>query len=207
MIVNNTENQSYKKLIQEKKDLWTIPNLMGYFRLLLVPVYLIICAYAQESKDYVWAAAVLAISGLTDLFDGKIARKYNMITEFGKVLDPVADKVTQAAVAVSLVYRYPMMKYLLILFIVKEGFMAVMGMRMLKKGKMMDGAQWYGKVSTAGFYVLMVILLFDLKIPYVGAELLIGFCFLLMLFSFVVYIRFYVKMAKNLSRECRCTEP
>ena len=73
------------------KERFSIPNLMGYFRLLLIPVF---CYLYLAKEAYHWAAGVVLLSSLTDLFDGMIARKFNMITNLGKALDPIADKLT-----------------------------------------------------------------------------------------------------------------
>ena len=78
-----------------KKEIFTIPNLLSFFRLILIPVYMTIYLHASKPSDYILAGSILAISCLTDMFDGKIARKFNMITTFGKFLDPLADKLTQ----------------------------------------------------------------------------------------------------------------
>ena len=129
-----------------KKDLFTIPNIISYVRILLIPVFCWLYITAETRADYLWATGVVLFSSLTDLFDGMIARKCNMVTELGKVLDPVADKLTHAAMAICLAVRYPFMWALIALMAVKEGYMAVMGVRFLKKGKMLDGAMWYGKV-------------------------------------------------------------
>ena len=75
------------------KEYFSIPNLMGYFRILLIPVYLFLYIRAETTEEYYMAAVVMLVSFLTDLFDGKIARRFDMVTEFGKILDPVADKV------------------------------------------------------------------------------------------------------------------
>lgn len=186
-----------KRLINSRKDLFTIPNLMGYFRIILIPIFMAVYIGADGSSDYIAAAVILGISGLTDCFDGKIARHFNMITEWGKVLDPVADKLTQAAVFISLSFRYPTMRYLLILFIVKEMFMGIMGAIMLKKGSMMDGARWYGKLCTAVLYEAMFILLLVVDLSYFAAGLIISVCIIMNVFSFVCYIVYYVRVLMN----------
>ena len=152
---------------------------------------------ADSRADYIAAAVILGISGLTDCFDGKIARHLNMITEWGKVLDPVAYKLTQAAVFISLSFRYPTMRYLVILFVVKEMFMGIMGAIMLKKGSMMDGARWYGKLCTAVLYGAMVILLLVVDLSYFAAGLIISICIIMNIFSFACYIVYYARVLMN----------
>ena len=186
-----------KRLINSRKDLFTIPNLMGYFRIILIPIFMAVYIGADSRADYIAAAVILGISGLTDCFDGKIARHLNMITEWGKVLDPVADKLTQAAVFISLSFRYPTMRYLVILFVVKEMFMGIMGAIMLKKGSMMDGARWYGKLCTAVLYGAMVILLLVVDLSYFAAGLIISICIIMNIFSFACYIVYYARVLMN----------
>ncbi len=95
---------------------------------------------ADSVSDYYTAAVLVGISGLTDMFDGKVARKFNMITELGEFIDPLADKLTQGALVICFAIRYPLMRAVLVLFIVKEGFMGIMGLLLLSRGKKLDGA-------------------------------------------------------------------
>ena len=79
-----------------KKEILSIPNILSLFRLLLIPVYTVLFLRAERPVDYWWAAGILAVSTLTDMVDGKIARRFHMVTNLGKILDPVADKATSA---------------------------------------------------------------------------------------------------------------
>lgn len=185
-----------------KKEIFSIPNLMGYFRLLLVPVYLVLYFRATDAHGYLTAAAVLAVSALTDMFDGKIARRFHMVTELGKILDPIADKVTHGAVALSLTFRFPLMRYVFLLFVVKEAFMGFMGLYMIKRrGTHMDGAQWYGKLCTAVLFLLLLILLLDVNISWFMAGVLCILCIAVMLFSLCCYIIFYACMLRGVPLE------
>lgn len=180
-----------------KKDWFTIPNILGYFRLLLIPVF--VCAYlhAETTGEYLMAAGVIGISGITDMFDGLIARKFNQVTELGKLLDPVADKLTQGALAFSLASRYRAMWLMAGILVVKEGYMAVMGLAMFRhNGRKLNGAMWYGKVSTAFLYVAVFFLLL-VPDPGMGAAngLIWTSCGLLLL-SFACYAVAYGKMWK-----------
>ena len=116
------------------KEIFSIPNLMGYFRILLIPVFSWIYIHADGVSDYYMAAVLVGISGLTDMFDGKVARKFNMITELGKFIDPLADKLTQGALVLCFAVRYPLMRAVLALFILKEGFMGIMGRHVVRQG-------------------------------------------------------------------------
>ena len=179
----------------------SIPNLLGYIRILLIPLYLILYFRAETTSEYMLAALVIGISGLTDCFDGMIARKFNMITEFGKILDPVADKLTQGALVLSLTLRYPLMTYVLLVFLVKELYMAVMGIYMLKKGKKMDGAMWCGKVCTTILYTAMFLLILFPNISIFSANVLMLICIIFMLYSLISYIIFYHNFRKNIIKE------
>ena len=109
-----------------KKEILSIPNILSLFRLLLIPVYTVLFLRAERPVDYWWAAGILAVSTLTDMVDGKIARRFHMVTNLGKILDPVADKATQCTLLVCLAVRHPVLWYVLGLFVVKEGFMLVL---------------------------------------------------------------------------------
>ena len=139
-----------------KKDILTIPNLLSLFRLALIPVYMLIYLNATETSHYYLAAAILAVSCLTDLIDGKIARHFNMISTVGKILDPFADKATQFAMIVCLAIKYPFLWYVMGLFVVKEGFQLIVGGITLKKGKMLEGALMAGKVCTTILFLSLI---------------------------------------------------
>ena len=185
----------------DRKEIFSIPNLMGYFRILLIPVFSWMYCTADSVGDYYAAAAVVGISGLTDMFDGKIARRFDMITELGKFIDPLADKLTQAALLICLAVRYPLMRAVLALFVVKEGFMAIMGALLLPRGKKLDGAMWFGKVCTAVLYAVLFLLLLLPGIGTAAANVLIGICGAFLLFSFVMYIPVFRRMWKESGEE------
>lgn len=145
-----------------KKEILTIPNLLSLFRLILIPVYITIYLNAQNAADYYVAAGILAVSCLTDLIDGKIARHFNMISTVGKILDPFADKATQFTLIICLAVNYNVLWYLVALFVVKESFQLIAGSINLKKGRMLKGALISGKICTA---VLFVSLIFMIMVP------------------------------------------
>ena len=181
----------------DKREIFSIPNLMGYFRILLIPLFSWMYCTADSTGDYYAAAVVVGVSGLTDMFDGKIARRFHMITELGKFIDPLADKLTQAALLICLAIRYPLMRAVLVLFVIKEGFMAVMGALLLPRGKKLDGAMWFGKVCTAVLYAVLFLLLLLPGIGTMAANVLIGICGAFLLFSFLMYIPVFRRMWKE----------
>lgn len=180
-----------------KKDYFNIPNMMGYFRILLLPVFLYLYFRAETGRDYWIALAVLAVSYLTDFFDGKIARRFDMVTDWGKMLDPVADKLTQGAIAVALILRYRLMAVLVLLFCCKEIYMGVMGIYLIRSGHQVNGATWYGKVGTAVLDVGLFLLILFPNMPSVCADILILMLIVLLLLVFGCYVRFHVRILKR----------
>lgn len=142
-----------------KKEIFTIPNLLSLFRLLLIPVYVVIYLHADEPSDYFLSGAILAVSCLTDLIDGKIARKFNMITTVGKILDPLADKATQFTLIICLAIKHPILWYLVGLFVLKECFQLVAGYLNLRKGRMLKGALFSGKICTTVLFISLIVMI------------------------------------------------
>lgn len=176
-----------------KKELFTIPNLLSVFRLLLIPVYIILYLKADSSMDYFVAAMILAVSCLTDLIDGKIARKYNMISDIGKILDPLADKATQFALIICLSLKYPILISLIALFIIKEGFQLIAGSINLRKGIMLKGALLSGKICTTVLFITLILLVMMPSIPYPAVVLLTVVDTIFMGISFADYCITYAK--------------
>ena len=145
------------------KGCWTIPNLLSVIRILLIPVF----AYLFYNDEKIMAVVVLALSGLSDMFDGKIARKFNQISDLGKVLDPVADKLTQITIAVMLLIDFktasnPVINalgWVFLVFLIKEAVMIVGGLIMLLLNIRPGAAEFWGKAATVVFYVGMVIII------------------------------------------------
>ncbi len=180
-----------------KKEILSIPNLLSLFRLALIPVYIIIYLQADSAADYVIAAAILAVSCLTDMIDGKIARKFNMITTLGKFLDPVADKATQFALTVCLAVDYPTLWNLVGLFVLKEGFQFVAGLITYRKGKMLTGALITGKICTTILFItLIVMVLLPALLPDLNESIILGITIVdavFMLISFGHYALTYAR--------------
>lgn len=172
----------------KKENILTIPNLLSLIRILLIPF--IIWLYCVQ-KAYMHTFIVIVISGFTYIIDGKIARKFNKISDVGKVLDPIADKLTQAALVICLIARYPWMWALLALFAVKECLMLLWGYLTLKSTDTINGAKWYGKLSTVVLYAVMMLLILFVDIPQPIATALMLLCGGMMLLSLVMYGRFY----------------
>jgi len=143
-----------------KKEIFSIPNILCYIRILLVPVFLYTYFTAETGEDHMLSAGILLVSSLSDFFDGFIARKFNMITELGKLVDPVADKLTQFVVACTLVYTYPAYAWLVAIIILKDGMLLFVGYYIYKKsGKHLAQAELPGKIATAVFFMVSIVLI------------------------------------------------
>ena len=177
-----------------KREYFSIPNLMGYLRIVLVPVYLWVYLTAQNSRDYYLAAGIMLVSFLTDLLDGQVARRFNMITEFGKVLDPVADKLTQGSIAISFLFRYPDSWPMVLILVGKEAFMFVAGLCTLRMGKTIGGARWYGKVCTAVLDAVLLAILLAPELTSGWIGILNAVAIAAMVLSLAGYLNLYVRL-------------
>ena len=144
--MSDAKSQKTKKPINQNL---TVPNAMSVFRILVIPFF----AYFFLKGNLTAAIVALGLSGLSDALDGMIARHFNQITELGKMLDPLADKLTQGTVAICIAVHYPSIWPLLALLVLKELVMLCGACYLLKNGKKPCAAKWYGKVSTTLFYI------------------------------------------------------
>lgn len=196
-----------KARIFGKKEWVTIPNILCYIRIGLIPVFmgLYLRGYFVDSKMLMWLGlASTLLATVTDLFDGKIARKYNQITNLGKLLDPLADKLMQSAIAVCICISFSHSTntnyiWVLLAFVVfKEVTQILMLLFAAKRGRLIvNGANIYGKVATFYFDVVM---LFILVLPVfigtsqwergwvIGTSVAAGVALLLLLLAYIMYI-------------------
>ena len=179
-----------------KEDLINIPNVLCYIRILLVPffVYLFL-------KEYYWQSAlVIVVATATDVIDGWIARHFNMITDWGKFIDPLADKLMQFAMLIMAIFKTPWVWILVGLFFVKEVIMLIVGLYIYHLGDNLNGAMWCGKLCTVildGSLLLIIGLPMNMLVD----ELIIGLiivCSGFLIMSFCVYMNAYKKMYKEM---------
>lgn len=173
----NSENKTENKIL-------TIPNLLSLFRLILIPV--IVWLYWVR-KDYFPAGVLLIISGLTDLADGYIARRFHAVSNVGKILDPIADKLTQAAMLFCLVTRFPLMAAPFGFLVIKEVFIGTTGLLMIRKTGKVVGADFHGKVATTLLYAMMILHIFWIDIPSAVSAVSILICLVSMAFTLLTY--------------------
>lgn len=166
--------------MKKKNQIFTIPNLLSLLRLAMIP--LLLWLYL-EKEAYLWTAAVMVLSGATDIIDGIIARKYDMVSDFGKALDPIADKLTQIAMLYCLGTTFPEIQILLVLLVVKEVITGIMSLVSIGKTRKVEGAQWHGKVTTVMLYAMII----DRIVPWLFSAVLTVACAGMMIFSMVMY--------------------
>ncbi|MHC1747360.1 MAG: CDP-alcohol phosphatidyltransferase family protein [Cellulosilyticaceae bacterium] len=171
-----------------KKEIFSIPNILSAVRIALIPVFVVIYMNATTHEAFYAAAGVLLLSGITDLLDGYIARHYNMITDLGKVLDPLADKLTQGTVAICLAMHIQRMGILLGAFVIKELIMIIGGAFLIGKGAKLDGAKWFGKLATVIFYFVMFLVVAVPNMERSVINILIMISLGFMLFAFGMYV-------------------
>lgn len=174
-----------------KKEVLTVPNLLSLLRLILLPVYVPAYLKAETRRQYFMAGSVMILSCLTDMLDGRIARKYNMVSNVGKILDPLADKATQFVLIVCFCSKYPVMKPVLMLFVVKEAFQLIACILALNAGKALPGALMAGKVCTTVLFVSLIFMVIcsNLSPLLVNGIALLDSAFLV--FSFISYVMAY----------------
>ena len=171
-----------------KEQILTIPNAMSLFRILLVPF--IIWAYVAER--YYLVFGLLVLSALSDVLDGIVARKFNMTSEFGKFIDPVADKFTQVSLVVCLMTRYKPICILFVIIVVKEIVQSYLAAVVLKKCNRVNSAKWYGKLCTVVLEASIIALLIVPSAPENVVWILTAVCAFLLMLSLVLYATFFI---------------
>ena len=135
-----------------KKYLKYIPNVLTVIRFCFIPIIVILLSRG----NYIGAIIVFSLSGITDILDGAIARKYNYISDFGKLMDPLADKFTQLAMLFMLTVKQIIPIWIIAVVASKE-FLLVCGASFLYGREMVVSSRWYGKLATVLFYIAIVI--------------------------------------------------
>ncbi len=179
--------------ILRKEQVLTIPNLLSAFRIALLPV--IVWLYCFKA-NYRAAILMLLVSGLTDIVDGFIARKFNMVSDFGKIIDPFADKLTQCALLISIGIRHKVLLIPAALFLLKEPILALMGYKLIKEKDSVNSAKWYGKLNTVIIYSSILILILFPNIHKAVVTVIAVICIITMILSMIMYAVFYKNLLK-----------
>ncbi len=202
-----------KDMVKRYLSNWkTIPNFISFVRILLIPVFGVLFY-----KGYLLTSLIIIVlSGLTDFVDGKIARKFNQVSDLGKLLDPLADKLTQITLAILLFLEFNQCEdtlmrtfsWVFLVFLAKEALFVVGSVIMLSLGMIPSAAEIFGKISTFFFYGVMVVLfLFG---PEVGVLTgVIGFtlpsvvCVVLIVISVILTLLAFVSYVPDIVRQCK----
>ncbi len=181
-------------------NIFTVPNIISFFRLLLVPVFVFIYFSGDIEYKYFWCILILLISGLSDIIDGFIARKFNLISDLGKILDPIADKLTQVVIILSLlIHRNELFPLFIILFL-KELATLFAAVYVLSNGIKPISARWWGKLSTIAIFATafyaVVLDIYNMLTP-IPLYILIVFSIICMIISISGYFKIFSVQVKG----------
>lgn len=182
-----------------KKENLNIPNILSLARIIIIVPFVLYFL----NDDYLASAFVLIVSGFSDMFDGMIARSLGQITPLGKVLDPLADKLTLTAVIICMGIKFPEIVPFVVILILKDLSMLIAGSFLIKKGIEPPAARWYGKVATVFFYVSVIIIvalkaIWGVNRPIVSISLL-SVTSAFMLFALFKYFIIFLKLINDIS--------
>ena len=175
--------------IKDRKQIWSIPNLLSFFRILLIPV--MVSLYVKGRT--VAALCVFAVSAASDIVDGQIARRCNMVTDLGKMLDPLADKLTQGAALVCVARAHPQLFFLLGFMAMKELAQAYIGGRIVKKTGHVFTSKWFGKLCTIITTGSLMAMFAFPEMPEQAVNGLLILCAGMMLVSLALYVRHFME--------------
>lgn len=184
------------ELLYWKRNI-TVPNILSFLRIVIVIPFVL--SFMED--NYVLAGGLLILSGLSDLFDGIIARKFNQITPLGKMLDPTADKLTLMAVMMCVGLKFPKVFPFMVILVVKEVLMLLAGLILICRNQSPPPARWYGKLATVVFYISVILIivlkaLMGIDNGYINLTLMIitATCMMYALFK---YFKIFVSMIKS----------
>lgn len=186
--------------------IFTVPNILCYFRIALI-IPMLVCFFTGRAMNYderftIASAVCLVVSGLSDFFDGFLARKLNQRTELGIMLDPIADKLTLVAVGICITFLEPYLFPVICLLIVKDLLMLVGGSYMLKHHVKPFASKWFGKVGTFSFYISVVAIvvfymILDMRVQFqLYAFILIGITTVMMIYSLIRYFLIFLDIMR-----------
>lgn len=175
----------------------SIPNILTIIRFLLIPVMF----YFLIIGDFMISLIIYVLASITDVVDGFIARKFNMITNLGKILDPMADKLLQFAALIGLQYANIIPMWVLIVFFSKEILMGIGCFKLIIKDNVIIQAKWFGKLSTCIFFLAIIVSMlsgfeyFSILKPYPVALMIVAL--VMAVFSLIMYVRSYLKIVNK----------
>lgn len=179
------------------EDLCTIPNILTYLRLLLISPFIM---FFIEGK-YINATICILISGLSDCFDGLVARKFNQVTELGKILDPIADKLTLLSVMFCMLIYVPSILPIILILILKDILMLFGGLFLIRRKIDPPTSKWFGKLATVSFYFSVTLIIF-LKATFLYENIILDTVLLTvtaftMLYALYRYLKIFLVLVKK----------
>lgn len=174
-----------------------IPNILTSLRILIIPFFI----WKMLEGDLFWAGVLLLLSGVTDLLDGLLARSFHWVSDIGKVLDPIADKLTQGAISITMLVKLYAYWPFFVIFLVKDFVMLVLGGYLLKKGVRLEGARWFGKLATFMFYGTMILILFFPNMSTVVTLILLTISVACALGAGLMYIPQFISYKNSIPKE------
>lgn len=155
-----------------KTEIFTLPNFLSAFRLLLLPGILVCLGHGENAAAF----ALLLLSAASDVLDGTAARALGKESDFGKLLDPVADKVTIATLLIFFATRFPSLWFLFLLLLLKEGFQLFGGILVYRQCARVTGARWFGKLATFALYATLGLCILFPSLPAFAVNTAAGVC-------------------------------
>ena len=171
-----------------RNQIWSIPNLISLFRLLLIPLMMGLYFKAKT----IAALAVFGVSAASDILDGQIARRFDMVTDLGKMLDPLADKLTQGAAAICVARNHPQLFFLFGFMVIKEFTQAAIGARSVRETGHMFSAMWYGKLCTVFTTACLMAMFAFPQLPEAAINVMLILCAVLMMASLALYANHFL---------------
>lgn len=171
-----------------------VPNFLTTLRLFMVPAFIIV--YFLGGAGRYWAAAIFVLAALTDVLDGYIARKWNQITDFGKLADPLADKMMQLSAMVCLCIGGRIRVWILLIYAVKEILQIIGGLRLLNIRKYVVYSKWSGKIATVLLFIMITIIIVttEQQLPLKAATWLMVICLIATVIAFFDYVSMYINI-------------
>ena len=149
------------------EEFMNLPNKLTIFRILCIPVFVVLMLVNTIPYNNYIAVGVFIIASLTDMLDGKIARKYNLVTNFGKFMDPLADKLLVCSALIALVDFDKVAAWIVIIIIARE--FIISGFRLIAADNgVVIAASYWGKFKTTFQMIMIILLILDLNYPFSG---------------------------------------
>ncbi len=177
-----------------------VPNFLTILRLFMVPCF-VLCFVkgSEQTMEYgvIYAAALFILAALTDILDGYIARKYNQITDFGKLADPLADKMMQVAAIACLAIYQRISAWIFYVFLIKELLMVVGSATLLKKSKFVVYSKWSGKIATVVLFLCIIVIMLSPGLNKGVATIMMCVCIVFTLVALFNYLQMYLNVKEN----------